>query len=256
MQSAGGSSGTPMTGICSSRSRLRAVYAPQQFAPQQQFAAPPQQFASPAAFSTQVVELPQQMPVIPVCPPTEPYVLPGDPNAPVMIDNQLALPPPVAQTDSLVSFLHRALGAPVQFYDTFIPRNGKSSTGMNEVVSSLTIPVPFPGQKFGLLISPSEQVRFLDGPVAPQLPSRLIDLNLAVNLVGEIGNNFVIDAGAVPGYHSMGDDNANGDSSRNGAIRVPYFGLVGYRFSPTFLFAAGRGRPGTPRRRAGFPWRA
>ena len=67
----------------------------------------------------------------------------------------------------------------------------------------------------------------------------MIDTNLGVNIVGELPYNFVVDAGAVPGYHSEGDDNRNGDSSRNGAFRVPYFALVGYRFTPTFLFAAG-----------------
>jgi hypothetical protein len=197
---------------------------------------------SQAAYSTQVVELPQQMPVIPVCPPTEPYVLPGDPNAPVVIDNQLTMPAPlvpVAPTDSLVPFLRAALGSPVQAYGTFIPRNGKSAVGMDEVNTTATIPVPFPGDKWALLFTPSSQVRFLDGPVTPNLPSRLIDTNLGVNIVGELPYNFVVDAGAVPGYHSEGDDNRNGDSSRNGAIRVPYFALIGYRFTPTFLFAAG-----------------
>ena len=49
--------------------------------------------AEQAAYSTQVDELPQQMPCITVAPQCEPYILQGDPNQPVVIDNSLNVPP-------------------------------------------------------------------------------------------------------------------------------------------------------------------
>ena len=76
-----------------------------------------------AAYSTPVNELPEQMPVIPVCPPTEPYVLPGDPNAPVTIDNQLTVPIPLQPAQGgLTDFLRKNVLPPVEGDVDYIPR--------------------------------------------------------------------------------------------------------------------------------------
>jgi hypothetical protein len=104
---------------------------------------------------------------------------------------------------------------------------------MDEFNVSATLPIPFPGNKWAFLLTPYSQLRLLDGPVTPDLPPRLIDANLAVSLIGELSYNFVFDAGAVPGYHSDGDNNTNA------SFRVPFFGLLGYRISPTLLIALG-----------------
>lgn len=187
-----------------------------------------------AAYSTPVNELPEQMPVIPVCPPTEPYVLPGDPNAPVTIDNQLTVPIPLRPAQgSLTDFLRQNVLPPVEGDVDYIPRFERSGVGFVEAQSSATIPVFRPNDQWSLLLTPYGRLRLVDGPVTPDLPPRLLDSNLIVSVIGELQDDLLIDAAAIPGYHT------DGVNLTSAGFRVPFYTFVAYRFTPTFLAGVG-----------------
>ena len=94
--------------------------------------------------------------------------------------------------------------------------------------------MPFPSAKSALMFIPDGQVHFVDGPATPDLPARLYDANLQIRWLGELPGNFVFDTSAQPGWHTDGNNNTTSQ-----AFRVPYYVLIGYRLSPTFLVGGG-----------------
>ncbi len=189
---------------------------------------------SPAAYGSSVGELPAQTQSVIVNSPTDNYVLPGDPGQPVVIDNNLILPNTPPPDPLLGGFRNRAIQR-VEFDTDFIPRNGRQGVGSTDLDLSSTVAIPFPFliDDAAFLLTPEAQEHFLDGPVSPDLPPRLIDASLQIALLGKLPGNFVYDVGVQPGWHSDGSDTGSA------AFRLPYYFAVGYRFTPRFLLGAG-----------------
>jgi hypothetical protein len=191
-------------------------------------------YAAPMAYSEPAVELPVQMHSVRVLGGTDSCVLPGDPNQPVVIDND-ALLPPIAQPDPLLSGVRQRFIQQILFTSTYEPRLTKQSIGFTDLDLSTTLAVPVPLQdlKTALMVTPEGDVNFVDGPVNPDLPPRLFDANLQVAWLGQLPDNFVFDIGVQPGFHW------DGVNTTNYGFRTPYYFTLGYRVTPNLLIGAG-----------------
>lgn len=189
---------------------------------------------APTAYGSPVGELPPQMQSVIVNSPADNYVLPGEPNQPVVIDNNLILPNTPPPDPLLGGFRNRAIQR-IEFDTDFIPRNGRQGIGSTDLDLSSTVAIPFPilVDDAAFLLTPDAQEHFLDGPDSPDLPPRLIDASLQIALLGKLPGNFVYDVGIQPGWHSDGSDTGSA------AFRLPYYFAIGYRFTPRFLLGAG-----------------
>jgi hypothetical protein len=179
------------------------------------------------------------------------YFLPGDPRSPVIIDNG-ACPPsgsiplpagpypaaPVSAADPLLPYAKSGPLQTAEFTTTYLPRDGGGGIGFVDLdaFASVALPIPVPGDKSVLLLTPDAQTHFVDGPDASDLPPRLYDASLLVQFLGQLPNNVLFDVGAEPGWHSDGD---NTSSSHD--FRTAFYGAIGYRFSPTFAMGVGVG---------------
>ncbi len=185
------------------------------------------------AFSTPAVELPGQLRTAQSPGLCEDYILPGDPGQPVVIDNNVVVPT-VAPSDPLLQGVKQKFVQQLMFDATYLPRNGRSGVGFTDLDLTTTLAVPFPfSEDSAFMITPDGQVHFVDGPTGPDLPPKLYDANLQVALLGKLPDNFVYDVGIQPGFHSDGDNNANY------GFRLPYYAVIGYRFTPRLMVGVG-----------------
>ena len=191
---------------------------------------------SQAAYATSGVELPGANPRGPARRGVRESLasLPGDPNQPVVIDNNLVLPNPAAPDPILNGFRNRALQG-VEFDSTYLARRGREGFGSadQELTSTVAIPFPFLIDESAFLFTPDGQAHFLDGPDAPDLPPRLFDASLQVAWVGKLPHNFAYDIGIQPGWHS------DGENETNTAFRLPFYLAAGYRVQPNLLVGVG-----------------
>jgi hypothetical protein len=189
---------------------------------------------SESAYSTPGVELPEQLRSVKVGRACESYMLPGDVDQPVVIDNDL-LVPNVQPPDPLLSGFRNRPVQRVEFDSTFLPRHGRQTgVGFTDFDLNSTVAIPFPlSPESAFLISPDAQAHFLDGPNSPDLPAKLYDATVQVAWAGKLSNRIVFDVGIQPGWHY------DGSNDQNTAYRLPYYFAVGYRFAPNFLVGVG-----------------
>lgn len=190
---------------------------------------------SQAAYATPGVDLPQQWKSVKVATPGDSYVFPGDPNQPVVIDNNV-LVPNVAPPDPLLGGFRNNAIQRIEFDADFLPRHGRTTgVGMTDLDLTSTVAIPFPIliDEAAFLITPDGQAHFLDGPDSPDLPPRLFDGTVQVALVGKLPANFVYDMAIQPGWHY------DGDNMQNTAFRLPFYFALGYRLAPNLLVGAG-----------------
>jgi hypothetical protein len=192
----------------------------------------------------------------------DPYCLPGNSTAPVIIDNGPCPPGcptagpvagpiagPVAgpligpyagvptPPDPFFPYAKNKILQDARANITWLPRNGGGGIGFIDVEdeSTFALPVPLPGDKSYLLLTPYGETHFVDGPDAADLPHRLYDADLLVQFLSQTPDNVLFYAGADPGLHT------DGKSFSSDAWRVALYGAIGYRFSPTFAFGIGVG---------------
>jgi hypothetical protein len=176
------------------------------------------------------------------------YCLPGDPFAPVVIENGPCPPGSAApfsgpmlspaSGDLFFPYAKNSALQRVDFTTTWLPRDGGGGIGFidADVDATLALPMPVPGDKSYLLVTPEAQAHFVDGPIAPDLPPRLYDASVLVQFLGQLPNCVLFDLAAEPGWHSDGD---NTTSSHD--FRTALYAAIGYRFSPTFAMGVGVG---------------
>jgi hypothetical protein len=189
---------------------------------------------APAAYGSDGVDLPQQWKSVKVGDPSETYVMPGDPNQPVVIDNSL-LVPNVAPPDPLLGGFRNRPVQRVEFDADFIPRRGRNGIGLTDLEGYGTVAIPFPIliDESAFLVTPDAQVHFVDGPDMPDVPPRLYDASLQIAWVGKLPDNFVYDVAVQPGWHY------DGSNDQNTAYRLPFYFALGYRLAPNLLIGAG-----------------
>ncbi|HEX4000535.1 MAG TPA: hypothetical protein VHX65_18445 [Pirellulales bacterium] len=200
------------------------------------------------------------------------YCLPGNPNAPVIIDQGAcppgALPPPAyapfpgalpgalpgtlpgampgalpgayappPPADPLLPYVKNGLLQRVEFTTTYLPRNGGGGIGFDDLdgFAFVSIPLCLPGDKSALLITPDIETHFVDGPDEAVLPHRLYDASVLVQFISQLPDNVLLYAGAEPGWHSDAQNTSSDD------YRTALYAAIGYRFSPTFAAAVGVG---------------
>jgi hypothetical protein len=188
-----------------------------------------------AGYATPGVELPQQWKSVKVGEPCESYMLPGDPNQPVVIDDNVLVPNNAPPDPLLGGFRNKAIQR-IEFDASFLPRRGRDDgVGFTDLDANATVAIPFPIliDESAFLITPDGQAHFVDGPNAPDLPPRLFDGSLQVAWVGKLPGNFVYDLAIQPGWHY------DGVNTSNTAFRLPFYFAAGYRVAPNFLIGAG-----------------
>jgi len=92
---------------------------------------------------------------------------------------------------------------------TYIDRGSLNSFGVNELDLSLTVAVPAPKREWPLLITPTFNVRFLDGPVTPMLPARLYEAYVDFLWLPRFNERWTTIIGVAPSLYTDFDVNTN-----------------------------------------------
>lgn len=111
--------------------------------------------------------------------------------------------------------------------ETWIDRDGRDDFGIHEVDTFVTVAVPAPTREWPLLISPTFNARFLDGPFAPDLPPRVYETYVDFLWVPRLSPRWLAILGVAPSYY--GDFKV--DNSE--AFRITGKALARYDWSPT-----------------------
>ncbi|MCA9122769.1 MAG: hypothetical protein KDB11_21420 [Planctomycetales bacterium] len=88
------------------------------------------------------------------------------------------------------------------FTGAFIDRGSANSFGVNELDASLTVAVPLPKREWPLLITPTFNVRYLDGPIAPSLPPRLYEAYVDFLWVPRLNDRWTAIIGVAPSMYT------------------------------------------------------
>lgn len=78
----------------------------------------------------------------------------------------------------------------LNFQATNIDPAASSGFALTEIETALTVAVPAPTRDFPMLITPMFDVRFLDGPVAPDLPSQLFTTGIDFMWVPKVNDRL------------------------------------------------------------------
>jgi hypothetical protein len=112
-----------------------------------------------------------------------------------------------------------------KFTATWIPQLDDDSLGWTDVRSEIVVGVPFFTRDTPMLITPSYELHFLDGPEAIDLPPRLHDLVIDFSHFRRITNNWFVNIAVAPGLyaddHSFDSDDAVRFNGRAVAIYDP-----------------------------------
>ena len=114
----------------------------------------------------------------------------------------------------------------ISFTGTYIDRGKLSSFGLNELDLSATVAVPAPTRKWPLLITPAFNVRYLDGPVAPDLPARIYETYVDFVWVPRFTDRWTAIVGVAPSLYT------DFEASDADAFRITGKGLVRYDWVP------------------------
>ncbi len=109
---------------------------------------------------------------------------------------------------------------------TYIDRGSLNSFGLNELDLSLTVAVPAPKREWPLLITPTFNVRYLDGPASPMLPPRLYEAYVDFLWVPRFNERWTAIIGVAPSLYT------DFDVSTNDAFRLTGKALARYDWVP------------------------
>jgi hypothetical protein len=110
--------------------------------------------------------------------------------------------------------------------ETWIDRSHRDDFGLHEVDLFVTVAVPAPTREWPLLISPTFNTRFIDGPVTPDLPARIYESYLDLLWLPRLSPRWTAIVGVAPSYY--GDFHADNSN----AFRMTGKGLAKYDWSP------------------------
>lgn len=117
--------------------------------------------------------------------------------------------------------------------ETWIDRDGADDFGIHEIDTYVTVAVPAPTREWPLLISPTFNTRLLDGPVSPDLPSRIYESYVDFLWVPRLSPRWMAIIGVAPSYY--GDFQADASN----AFRFTGKGLARFDWSPTLQLIFG-----------------
>lgn len=90
----------------------------------------------------------------------------------------------------------------IAFTGTYIDRGSAGSFGLNELDMSLSVAIPAPTTEWPMLITPAFNVRYLDGPLTPQLPARLYETYVDFLWVPRLSERWTAIIGVAPSLYS------------------------------------------------------
>ena len=90
----------------------------------------------------------------------------------------------------------------VSLTGTWLDRSRLDDVGISELELYATFGVPMPTREAPLLITPGYEVRWLDGPIAPDFPARLHDAYLGIRWLHQLNDCWGIDLAVSPGVHT------------------------------------------------------
>jgi hypothetical protein len=113
------------------------------------------------------------------------------------------------------------------FTGAWLPAIASDSLGTSDLELGLTLGFPFPTRDSPLLVTPSFAAHYLDGPIAPDLPSRLYDAYLEFRWLRRVTPRVSAIVAVEPGVSSDFERDASD------ALRILGRGLAIYDWSPT-----------------------
>ena len=146
-------------------------------------------------------------------------------SAPFVVDDEqhviLDEPPPPTPPGTRDGIFQK-----LYFTGTWLPAMTEGDLGFSDLETGITLGFPCPVRESPLLVTPSFQTHYLDGPAAPDLPSRVYDAAIQFRWLRKINPRWAIDVGVEPGVHS------DFESDDSDAFRVTGHGLAFYDWSP------------------------
>ncbi len=142
---------------------------------------------------------------VPVAGPAFPIHEPIYPATPEPSLRQSLIPP-----DARDGFFQKA-----KFTATWIPRLEDDSLGWTDLRTEVVTALPFFTRENPIIITPSYELHFLDGPAGFDLPPRLHDVSIDFHVFRVFGNHWIADFALTPGLFA---DDHSFDS--NDAFRV------------------------------------
>lgn len=147
--------------------------------------------------------------------PVMPIPDPAYPATPEPSLKQSLIPP-----DARDGFFQKA-----KFTATWIPQLESDSLGWTDLRSEVVTALPFFTRENPIIITPSYELHFLDGPVGLDLPPRLHDLAIDFHVFRVFGNHWIADFAVTPGLyaddHSFGSDEAFRVNGRAVGVYAP-----------------------------------
>jgi hypothetical protein len=121
----------------------------------------------------------------------------------------------------------------VDFVGTWIPALGDDSLGISDLELSTTLGFPMFTRESPLLVTPRFAVRYFDGPISPDLPSRVYDASVQFRHLRQLCGDWAMDVAIQPGvYSDFEEDDAD-------ALRISGHGLAVLQWSPVVKLVMG-----------------
>lgn len=111
--------------------------------------------------------------------------------------------------------------------DTWLDRAHRDDFGLHEIDTFVMVAVPAPSREWPLLISPTFNMRLVDGPVTPDLPAQLYEAYLDLLWVPQFTPRLMGIVGVAPSYY--GDFQVDSEE----AFRLTGKGLVRFDWIPS-----------------------
>jgi hypothetical protein len=150
----------------------------------------------------------------------DPTLVPQEPLFPEAPPTATGLRPLPRPPDARDGFFQKA-----KFTATWIPQLDEDSLGWTDLRSEIVVGVPFFTRETPMLITPSYELHFLDGPGGIDLPPRLHDLVIDFSHFRRITNDWFVNIAVAPGLyaddHSFDSDDAVRFNGRAVAIYDP-----------------------------------
>lgn len=159
-------------------------------------------------------------------------ILPADPGPGEWFDPDSAIDDPWAvacQISAGVTDHKDGFFQKLSFTETWIDRARAGDYGQHEIDTYVMFAVPAPTREWPMLISPTFNLRLLDGPVAPDLPAQLYEAYVDFLWLPRLSPRWTGIVGVAPSYYS--DFEVDSDK----AFRWTGKGLVRYDWIPNRL---------------------
>jgi len=121
----------------------------------------------------------------------------------------------------------------VMFTSTWMPGGGANGLGITDLWLQSTFGFPLPTPDSPLLLTPSFEAQFLDGPTSPDLPPRLYDAALQFRYLRKFTPEFGIDLAVSPGMHGDFEPNSGRE------FRIPSRAIGAYDWDPELQIVFG-----------------